>query len=554
MSHINVLHFEHSGDDAARILHELQCGEIYPNVTHVTCWESLTQSLRSQSWDLLISDHQPGEDSVHDLLLEIKRLKLDLPVIIVSAPVPDEEMVKILHLGAHDYIFKNNLSRLNPVIEREIHETAIHREYIRSEKALIASEHSFMQVSEILQEIFWLVDCESQQLIYLSPTFEEVWEQPGKSFSADINHFLNYIHPDDYDLIAQKLTQGWSQFNAEYRIQTSSGRTRWISTRSFPVEQSDGQPNQVACISSDITQRRILEDRTQMLSRALEQSADAVMISDPGGIIEYVNEAFEKITGFCKEDAIGQPVSILKSGMQNRSFYEKMWKNLNEGLPFSDIFINRKKDGSIYFEAKTIAPVRDENGDVTHFISTGKDITERIKAKDRLHQIIHYDSVTGVANRVLLTERIERAIIQSDVLNNQFALLRIGFTLSDLLSGLHVNQLFEKMMAQIANRLESHISPQSTVARIGHEEFAILLVDIDQPALAMEKGAEIIASFNDAVMTQGYELIVVPRIGISIYPEDGDGVESLLLNAKLALNQNHEAQIVAYAQTKQVSD
>jgi PAS domain S-box-containing protein/diguanylate cyclase (GGDEF)-like protein len=476
-------------------------------------------------------------------------MELDLPIIIISTPIADEDVVTSLHAGAHDYIVKSNLARLNPAIERELHELAIHKEHARAQRALAASQRNIQQVTEKLQEVFWLIDCKQDEVIYLSPAYEEVWERPGKNFSADISCFLETIHPDDYaDVKARFKADGWIGFSAEYRIQTPDGRTRWINTRTFPMGEVDGEPLQVASISSDVTRRYLLEEKNTILSRALEQSADAVMITTPEGIIEYVNETFVEVTGFCKDEAIGQSTKILKSGFQSAAFYEKVWSNLNEGLPYSDIFINRKKDGTLYYEAKTIAPVRDEHGDVTHFVSTGKDITERMKTKERLQKIIHYDSITGLANRILLTERLEQALIHARALDLRVGLLRLKITLSELLDGLDAFSLFESFICEVARRLERVNDLRATVARTGDEEFVVMLPQVEDDAVLKTTAEQILHQLNTPFHIDGYELYLVPKIGISIYPSDGAGAEQLLLHAKQAVSslQGKEGQNVFF--------
>lgn len=116
------------------------------------------------------------------------------------------------------------------------------------------------------------------------------------------------------------------------------------------------------------------------LSSAVEQTADHVIITDRDGVIEYVNPAFEAATGYTRQKAIGQTPGILKSGRHDDAFYRRLWTTILSGKTFRAEFTNRKKDGSLYYEAKTITPIRDGNGHITHFVSTGRDITERVQA------------------------------------------------------------------------------------------------------------------------------------------------------------------------------
>jgi PAS domain S-box-containing protein len=135
-------------------------------------------------------------------------------------------------------------------------------------------------------------------------------------------------------------------------------------------------------------QRQHAETHIRKLSGALEHSADVVMIVSGKGVIEYVNPAFERITGFTREDAIGKSPGLLRSGLHGVEFYQRLWQTIRRGESFHDTFINRRKDGGLYYEEKTITPLKDARGKVLHFVSTGKDVTQRRLAEEkaRVHQ------------------------------------------------------------------------------------------------------------------------------------------------------------------------
>ena len=136
----------------------------------------------------------------------------------------------------------------------------------------------------------------------------------------------------------------------------------------------------------DITERKRVEAELSKLSSAVQQIADSLMITSKDGAIEYVNPAFEKHTGYAKEEIIGQTPRVLKSGEHNEAFYQVLWKTILSGDVFRAVFINRKKSGELYHEEKTITPLRDSQGNITHFVSSGRDITERKRAEEALAQ------------------------------------------------------------------------------------------------------------------------------------------------------------------------
>ena len=139
-------------------------------------------------------------------------------------------------------------------------------------------------------------------------------------------------------------------------------------------------------VARDVTERRRMEEQLQKLSSAVEQSADTIYITNKSGIIEYVNPAFERQTGFTKEEAVGQTSRILKSGRHDQEFYRELWSTILSGRSFNRVFINKKKNGEIYYEEKSVAPLKDELGNITNFVSVGSDITERMLREEKIRE------------------------------------------------------------------------------------------------------------------------------------------------------------------------
>jgi len=158
----------------------------------------------------------------------------------------------------------------------------------------------------------------------------------------------------------------------------------------FPAEVSSGlfkasdSHFRTSMIIRDITERRQTEEMLVKLSSAIEQTADIVFITNRDGVIEYVNPSFEKVTGYTRQEVMGRTPRFLKSGTHNEEFYKRLWDVILYGGVFRAEITNRKKSGELYLEEKTITPIRDQRGNITHFVSTGKDVTERKQAEEAL--------------------------------------------------------------------------------------------------------------------------------------------------------------------------
>ena len=147
-------------------------------------------------------------------------------------------------------------------------------------------------------------------------------------------------------------------------------------------------------------QRQRAEDMLRKISRAVERSADLVIITDRSGVIEYVNPAFESLTGYSRKEAVGRTPRILKSGQQSASLYRELWETILAGEVFRGVLVNRKKNGEVFYAEKTITPLRDHSGKITHFISNDRDISERRRLEAQLHSSQRMDAVGKLAGGV----------------------------------------------------------------------------------------------------------------------------------------------------------
>ncbi len=516
---------------------EVARGNFVSDFVHVSGRAAALAALDEGGWDLILTDFSLPDVTALELLQWVHERKLDVPVIVVSGTIGEELAVLTMHAGAHDFIHKESLARLNPAIERELQEMEHHRQRWLAESALLESEQNFRQLTEAIPEVFWLIDCAMQQMVYLSPAFEVVWERPAAQIMSEPQHLLETLHPEDYDRVSELVeAQGWGGLSTEYRIVLPDGTVRWVSTRSFPIVNAQGEVERIAGLSTDISERMRLSQEREMMSRALEQTADAVMITNARGEIVYVNPAFEELTGFSVNEVLGKSPSLLKSGFQDEAFYRSMWSSITNGIPFTDIFINRRKDGELYYEAKTITPVRDAEGEICHYVATGKDITDRLKTKERLNRVVNYDAVTGLANHILLQDRLNQAVLISRHQQRGFGVLCIGLEFKELLGEEHDTKVLEQLLLQVAQRISGCANSHDTVARLGDGEFMILHKDHDKVSEQMESLAkELVMAFSAPIVTAGYELFLTPAIGISLFLDSSINPELLIEQARIAM-------------------
>ncbi|MFC1747286.1 PAS domain S-box protein [Pseudomonadota bacterium] len=324
-----------------------------------------------------------------------------------SSTFPVEVNMHPLRVGAHSLL----IASVRDIAERR-----------KVQESLQESESFFRQLADNIEEIVWVVSPDKMVFAYVSPAYEQIHGRSRAPLYQNTAGWLEYIHAEDRARIAKAMEEQFVSgvYDEEYRFLHADGEIRWLHDRGFVIRNELGEIYRVAGISQDITKRKVSEaemfaaKESQMakLSRAVEQAADAIMITDNEGIIEYVNPAFEATTGFQRYEVKGQRPSIVMSGRHKNSFYKRLWDTIASGEVYQDVIINRKKDGSLYYEEKTITPVKDGHGVITHFISSGKDITERMQTEERLHHLAYHDVLTDLPNRAMMMERISHAANQ----------------------------------------------------------------------------------------------------------------------------------------------
>ncbi len=285
----------------------------------------------------------------------------------------------------------------------------------------------------------------------------------------------------------------------------------------------------------DISAAKRAEAQMHKLSSTVEQAADAVMITDREGVIEYINPAFTAMTGYAREEAVGFKPSLKKSGKQSEAFYRKLWETILSGDVFNDVFINRRRDGTLYYEEQTITPLRDQEGYITHFVSTGRDISERMAIQERLQYMAHHDVLTELPNRTLFMDRLKQALARARWHKRVVAVMFLDLDRFKQINDSLGHEVGDRLLGEFSRRIESNLRDGDTVARFGGDEFVILLNDIRDPQDIADIAEKTLGIANDAFHINGHELSVSASIGISLFPYDGEESDMLMRNADTAM-------------------
>lgn len=314
---------------------------------------------------------------------------------------------------------------------------------------------------------------------------------------------------------------------------TKDGRQKEVEIAVATIPAGTGF--RVVVVVVDITEKKQARARLAYLSSVVEQTNDGVMLTDLQGRIEYVNAGLEKTTGYRRDELIGRTSALLRSGVHPPAFYERMWRTILAGEEFRDIFVNRRKDGTLYHAEKTITPIRDGAGRITHFSSIEKDVTERFQAQERIEYLALHDTLTGLANRMLLMDRLRAAVAMARRKHKRF-----GVFFLDLDGFKPINDEFghkggDLVLHQVGRRMAELVRESDTVARIGGDEFVMLLDDLEDDQAIAAVAEKLLAAVGEPIAVYEAQRRIGASIGIAVYPEHGADEDSLLQAADRAM-------------------
>ncbi|VAW73031.1 Sensory box/GGDEF family protein [hydrothermal vent metagenome] len=282
-------------------------------------------------------------------------------------------------------------------------------------------------------------------------------------------------------------------------------------------------------------QRSELGWKNNQLTRVFESTMEGIMITNTKGTILAVNPAFTEITGYTAVEAIGKTPEILHSGHQDEAFYEDMWRTLLATGHWQGEVWNRRKSGEVYPEWLAITAIHDDSGKTSQYAALFSDISEQKKnAKQLAHQAYH-DSLTDLPNRLLFDDRLNMALAHAQRNNTMLAVMFLGLDRFKNINDSLGHAIGDRLLQDVAERLTQSMRQEDTVARMGGDEFTILLSHILHADNAAEVAEKILAAFEQPLHIDGHELFITFSIGISIYPGDANQSESLKKNADTAM-------------------
>lgn len=345
-----------------------------------------------------------------------------------------------------------------------------------------------------------------------------------------------YVEEDGREKFLNALkTAGGRVFNQDVLLRHKDGSRAWASTSAHIIYDKDNQPNGIEGIARNVTELKSHILQLNKLTNVLNHTADMVMVTDTNGVIEYVNQQFETVTGYTSEEVCGKYPSLLSSGKQSDDTYKELWETIKSGKKYENVIINKRKDGSLFYEEKTISPLTDDNDNILYFISTSKDVTKRIESEQKLAHLAHHDALTGLPNRTLIIDRLKQALFHAELHNRLVAVMFLDLDHFKKINDSYGHNVGDELLIQITDRLSGSVRSEDTVGRYAGDEFVILLDDINNEHHISILAQKLVDTLNEEFNVFGRKLRISASIGVSFYPTDGKTSDELIRNADIAM-------------------
>lgn len=417
----------------------------------------------------------------------------------------------------------------------------LHELYKRSalNLALRESEAALAEAQRLSHTGSWQIDLATMRAQWSQEMYRLLGLNPSQH-RPSLEAFFAFFHPDDREPVEQSVQKG-SAWSGEVRSNPAHGAIRHFYVHETELRDADGKLTALAGILQEVTERRQADDKLRLAARVFEHTRDGIIISDAANNIVAVNAAFERITGFGEAEVLGLNPSVLQSDRHDVAFQHAVWDSLKATGQWRGEIWNRRKSGEVYPVWLVISAMQDAQHRSSGYVGVFADLSDITHANEQLAFLGNHDPLTRLPNRSLLKDRLQHAIDAAQADKQQVALLMLNIDRLHRINESIGHDAGDALLQEMAQRLLAKVRPGDTLARLGSDEFVLLLTHFDDAEDLITSTHKLRETVSAPCVLNGHGLTVTASIGIAIYPDDGHTPGELLKNADAALSHVKQA-------------
>jgi len=410
----------------------------------------------------------------------------------------------------------------------------------RTDRRLVSTRNRLLASQAMAKLGDWRFDLQRGEL-RVSESSRAILGFAPDQHSVKLEQFVQMVHPNDRDKMMKardEAIQFGKPFHMHYRFMRPDGALIYLESRGSSAAEERGAPQHYTGVIQDVSDRFRAEQALRLRQHAVDATLDGILMVDTQAAdlpIVYVNPGFERITGYRSDEVVGRNCRFLQGADTDETALDDIRVALAGECPCQTVLKNYRKDGSTFWNSLRIAPVRDEDGILTHYVGIVTDISERVRYEEELAQRANYDILTGLPNRALFIDRVQQALLTAQATGQSIAVAFVDLDHFKVFNDSIGHDAGDQVLKTVAVRLREHLLDDETLARFGGDEFVILfprgeaveqlearltaaMLDLKRPALIAEQEVSIGAS-----------------IGLATYPQDADNAEKLISHADFAM-------------------
>lgn len=324
----------------------------------------------------------------------------------------------------------------------------------------------------------------------------------------------------------------------ESRQIVADGSMQWVDVSKVPLRDAKGDVFGVLGMYEDTTERRRVQDQLRLAASVFEFAREGIFITDPQSNIVEVNQAFSVITGYSRADVLGRNPRLWKSGRQDPDFYNQLYAELQRQGHWHGEIWNKRKNGELYASMLTITAVLDERQQLSHYVALFFDITATKLHQQQLEQVAHYDTLTGLPNRVMLADRMQLAMAQSQRRGQLLAVVYLDLDGFKQVNDTHGHDVGDRLLVWVADQMKRALREGDTLARLGGDEFVAVLTDLGDASDSTSTVRRLLDAASLPLRIGDVQLTVSASLGVTFFPQaDAVDADQLLRQADQAMYQ-----------------